>query len=186
MKVSESARRRLEKEELIIPGDFNPPLPGVGKHGWWAWWTMRVQYYWTQRFPANRTVELLQTYRPVVGGSYITASYDGKESVEPYCGTSDTLQQISMAKKMHPVKEEEIALLERRIDYILTTANNWQGPIRHFHLSVSTDGPDNILVTCTPGLKRIAPTRYEVTQRDFRPSSELKLLILQSSNPTAH
>ncbi len=34
--------------------------------------------------------------------------------------------------------------------------------------------------------KRVAPTRYELMQYDFRPSRELKLLILQSPNQNAN
>jgi hypothetical protein len=146
---------------------------------------MRVQYYWTQRFPANSTIELEQAYQPVVGGSYIFASDDGKWSIKPFCGTAATLQQIETVKKRHPVKNEnEAVLLERRIEYILTTANNWKGPIRHFRLSISTDSPDDILVTCTPDLDRVNSMRYELVRNDFVPTSNLHLLILQPSNHT--
>jgi hypothetical protein len=86
-KVPEAQRQQLVKEELLQTADFYPALRGVGEHGYWADWSMRVAFYWTQHFPANSTVELVQTYRPVVGGSYIYASDSGKRSVTPYCGT---------------------------------------------------------------------------------------------------
>jgi len=83
LKVPESNRRDLEKAELIVPSEFNPPLHSVGSHGWWATWSMRVQYYWTQRFPAHSTMKLTQRYKPIVGGSYIVGSDDGRNSVRP-------------------------------------------------------------------------------------------------------
>lgn len=187
LKLPEETRRGLEQEELIVPGDFNPRLPGVGKHGWWPTWSMRVRYYWTQQFPANSTVELLQSYRPVVGGSYLVGTTNDAEVGEiakPYCGGDAALRQVATYMQSHPPKQaDDIVLYERTIDYILTTANNWNGPIRHFHLAISTGGPEDILLTCMPGVQRVAPTRYETTKQDFRPSSELELMILQGKSP---
>lgn len=181
LKMPEASRRLLEKDELIMPDDFNPPLPGIGKRGWWPTWTMRVKFYWKQRFPAKRNVELVQTYRPVVGGSYITTDDDGKSSIERYCGTSKTLNRIAEVKRRHRANGNEIALFERRIDYVLTTGNNWNGPIGDFHLVLLTDSQDDILVSCIPGLKQVSETQFELTRRSFRPTEELKLLILQPS-----
>jgi Domain of unknown function (DUF4424) len=179
LKVRGVERKRLELQELIIPGEFNPGLPGIGNQGWWATWTMRVKFSWKQHFPANRTVELVQSYRPVVGGSYIVAGDDGKWSIERYCGTPPILKRIAEIQKRHPVPNDDVALWERTIDYILTTAKNWQGPIGSFHLVVTTDSADDTLATCMPDLRQVNPTRYEFHATDFVPSQELKLLILQ-------
>ncbi len=86
MELSARHRDELEKERLITSADFNPPLRSTGTSGWYAGWTMRVKFYWTQRFPAHSPVELVQTYTPVVGGSYIFESDKGESSVKPYCG----------------------------------------------------------------------------------------------------
>jgi hypothetical protein len=112
------------------------------------------------------------------------AGDDGKYSVEPYCGTTRTLQQIAEIEKRHPTKQsDDIAFWERTIDYILTTANNWNGPIGHFRLRVSTVSPDDILVTCMPGLSRIDAMHYELTRTHFSPSENLRLLVLDPANP---
>jgi hypothetical protein len=172
---------QLKKEELIIP---NETLDGSGKvikTEYWPGWQMRVEYYWTQRFPANDDVTVVHTYRPVVGGSYLVADDDGARSVKPYCGGVEVLNQIRKAKGKLPAKQDDIVLWERRIQYILTTGNNWSGPIRHFRLSVLTDSPDDIVVTCTPELQRVAPTRYELRRSNFHPDQELELLILQAN-----
>jgi hypothetical protein len=58
-------------------------------------------------------------------------------------------------------------------------ANDWNGPIKRFHLVINSDSPQDIVLTCTPGLKRRGPTRYELTRSNFRPKSDLKLLIPQ-------
>jgi hypothetical protein len=132
---------------------------------------MRVQFYGTQRFPAHKTVTLTQTYQPVVGGSYIVASDDGSSSVGPYCGGVEALREIERVKQRHSAGD--IALWERRINFILTAANNWSGPIRNFHLTVLGDSPEDIALTCMPGLKRVGAARYELSQSDFRPNKDL-------------
>jgi hypothetical protein len=182
MKISPTQREGLEHEQLIMPDDFNPPLRATGKHGWWAMWTMRVKFYWTQRFPAQKTVTLTQTYQPVVGGSYIAADDDGSSTVAPYCGGAEALREIKQVKLRHPAQDSgDIILWARAIDFILTTANNWSGPIRDFHLSVLGDSPNDIVLTCTPGLKRVGATSYELSRSDFHPNADLKLMILQAN-----
>ena len=183
-KLPGSQRSQLEKENLIAPGQFNPPLESGGKTGWWATWSMRVQFHWRQRFPAKSTVELVQSYRPVVGGSYITTNSSGIEVVHKYCGESNTVERVKQILKRHPMKDwtdGEVVLFDREIQYILTTANNWRGPVANFRLSVVADSPEDIVLTCMPGLKRVSPTRYELLRSNFRPDKELDLLILQEN-----
>jgi hypothetical protein len=148
----------------------------------WPYWQLRVQYHWIQRFPARSTVQVEHTYCPVVGGSYIIQADNGERSVKPYCGGADALAAIQKAKTLHPAASgSDTVLLERRIQYILTTANNWSGPIRNFRFSVLADSPNDIVVTCIPGVSRTGPTRYELAQSNFHPDRELDVLILQAA-----
>jgi hypothetical protein len=171
-KLDKKDRSRMESDGL-----FDCSLTKDGKC--WAYWRSRVQFYWTQRFPAGSSVEVQHTYRPIVGGGSIYANDTGETSVKPYCGGEDALRQIERQKAVHRGGPDKPALSERTIDYVLTTANNWAGPIREFRLSVVSDKPDDIVVSCMPGFKRTAPTRYELVRSDFRPDRDLRLLILQ-------
>ena len=144
-------------------------------------WKARIQFYWTQRFPARSAVRVRHTYRPFVGGSYITTGMDGASNIRPYCGGPETLTEIQRVKLRRPRKDAETVLLERNVQYILTTANNWNGPIHNFHLTVTADDPEDIVLTCMPGLERTSPTRYELSRTDFHPDRELDLLILQAA-----
>lgn len=147
----------------------------------YATWESRIQYHWAQRFPAGRTVTVQHTYEPVVGGSYIVGSMDGKSNISPFCGGASGLAAIAGFKKRHPGKnDDEQVLWENRINYILTTANNWSGPIGTFRLSIATDSPEDLVFTCFPGLKRAAPTRYQLERSGFRPDREFDVLILTS------
>jgi hypothetical protein len=167
--LTPARRKALQKEELIeCPEPDCFPL-----------WESRIQYYWTQRFPANATITVQHSYQPVVGGSFIVGSMDGKSNIAPFCGGADGLRAIAQYKNLHPRKsQDEQSLWENHISYILTTANNWSGPIGQFRLSVTTDSPEDLLFTSFPGLRRTTPTRYEMERANYRPEKELDLLIL--------
>ena len=175
-KLSTGDRSRLQKDNWV-----DCSLTPDGKC--WPYWQSRVQYYWTQRFPAGETVEIRHTYRPVVGGAHIYPSDSGASRVTEYCGGANDVGRIAKQKELrHATAGDDTTLFaERRIEYILTTGANWKGPIRNFHLSIVSDEPADIVMTCMPGLKQTAPTRYEVGVPDFRPVKELELLILQAT-----
>lgn len=168
LKLAPARRKQMEKEEMIWQPNTNV---------WIAGWTERVKFYWRQRFPANRNVVLVQSYRPIPGGSMAA---DDSSTVKPYCGGADALRRIAQTKHLYPLEPNgDVVMVENDIDFILTTGNDWSGPIRHFRLIVKSDSPQDIVLTCMPGLKRIGPTRYELTRTNFHPKSDLKLLILQ-------
>lgn len=180
--LSEEKREELEREELIVRDEIQRGKGLPSEEFSWPWWEMRVQYYWRQRFPSRGTVEVLHTYKPVVGGSYINSSDDGSLVVHQYCGGTRDLAQIQKLRAQVPKEREpDIDLNEKTIDYILTTGNNWCGPIRSFSLGIESDTPDDIVLTCMPGLKRVSPTRYEAHFESFRPNRELDVLILQAN-----
>ena len=174
-KLPAAKRDQLEKDSWVeCPGEPAVCAP---------YWQTHVRYYWTQHFPAGAAVQVEHSYRPVVGGSYIAGSMSGASNVRPYCGGKAALDQIAALKKRHPAKKpDDPVLFEKTIQYILTTANNWSGPIGTFHLTVSTESPEEILLTCMAGVERTAPTRYELTARNFRPAKDLDLLILTARN----
>jgi len=179
-KLPASGRQQLLREELIGPDGSYDALGNLAKTTYWPNWEMRVQYYWTQHFPARSAVKIVHRYQPVVGGSYVVRDDDGASRVKPYCGGVEALDRIKRIKAIQP-KRQDISLWEKRVDYILTTGNNWSGPIRQFRLAVVAGNPDDIVLTCMPGLKRVAPTRYRLTQTNFHPEQELELLILQGT-----
>jgi hypothetical protein len=148
-----------------------------------AMWETRIQYYWTQRFPARSTIALRQSYQSVVGGSYLVASMQAPSTQEEHCVGKPGLLRIAEFKKRHAVKsQDDFVLWENRIQYILTTANNWSGPIRNFHLTVATESAEDLLMTCESALEQTAPTRYEMTRANYSPAKDLDLLILTGKN----
>ena len=171
-KLPRPQQDQLEKDSWIECYDGQPRKCG-------AYWSTEIQYHWRQHFPAGAAVAVEHTYRPVVGGAYIVASSTGASSVRAYCGGAEALAQVAALKNRHPAKtRDDIVLWEKRVQYILTTANNWSGPIGNFKLTVTTEDREDLLLTCLPGLKRTAAAQYEFSQSNFRPEKELNLLIL--------
>jgi hypothetical protein len=178
-RLSTEESKKLEAENLLVDEEYQKGANGTPQHEIWAWWETRVQFYWSQHFPANRTVHISHRYQPIVGGSYIVRGDEGID-VKPYCGGSETLTQIHDLKtKLGKKDDDPIDLRERRVQYILTTGNNWSGPIRSFRLQIVKDNPDEILETCFSGLRKLSETTYELSRANFHPDSELNVLILE-------
>ncbi len=64
------------------------------------------------------------------------------------------------------------------LDYVLTTANTWQGPIGVFRLAIDKGKPGNVLSLCIDGLRKTGPTSFAVEKKDFTPTRDLRLLIV--------
>jgi hypothetical protein len=68
---------------------------------------------------------------------------------------------------------------EQRIEYILKTGANRAGPIKEFRLVVDKGEPDALVSFCGEGVKKIGPTRFEMTMTDFTPDDDFAMLILK-------
>lgn len=140
-------------------------------------WTLKSTYYWLQTFPAGQTIAVAHSYTPAVGLAFF---YDMALAepgyVDRFCIDAATGKAIR--RKLAAAKPEAPLLMEQQIQYILTTGANWQGPIADFRLVVDKEKPDAIVSFCMDGVKKIAPTQFEVRKRDFQPRSDLDVLIL--------
>jgi hypothetical protein len=185
VKIAPEERDKLEAEGLVQTEKFNIPLEVTGKkRGWCPRWTMRVEYSWTQVIPAHQVVEIMQVYSPALGGGYFMPSNDPSAYEASYCAPPETLQAIALMRGQADGGKNPAPLLyEQAIDYTLTSANNWNGPIGIFHLTVLTRDPNDMLMTCFPGLQRTGPGKYELEKDNYRPSQDLRLMILQKTRP---
>ena len=69
-------------------------------------------------------------------------------------------------------------IAERRINYVLRTGANWAGPIRSFKLTIDPGARDRLVSFCPGRLKPTTPDGLEFTATDFKPESDLKILIV--------
>jgi len=174
-KLTAAQKAALVKEGLLQGTDY--PEPGAPE------WNTQATYYWTQVFPAKSTVDVVHTYKPVVGGSYMPKSQNGDPSMKKFCGTDAIAKAIAAQQASFAGGPDDIAVYQREVQYVLKTANNWSGPIRKFHLTVRLDSADEVMSTCFVGLKQTSPTTFEATRTEFSPVKDLDVMIWQKATP---
>ncbi len=153
-----------------------------------AKWTATTKFWWRQHFPAHKTVVIEHRYQPVTGQFFfvpesLTASDPSdRRNAQAYC--IDPATRAAIKAKLAASKlpgNAEAMLNGYETDFVLKTANNWKGPIGHFHLTVDKLKPDNIVSLCWDGaLKKTGPTVFEAARDNFAPAHDIKLLVLET------
>jgi hypothetical protein len=150
-------------------------------------WIAQTKFWWKQHFPAGKTVTIEHRYQPVTGqaffGSYSLTGDQGNDYIRNYCidaATRATLvSKIAAVTKRHSNAGDY--LQQYTTEFVLKTANNWKGPIGRFHLTLDKLKPDNVLSLCWGGdLRKTGATTFEATRENFAPSSDVKLLVLET------
>lgn len=141
-------------------------------------WSLRSTYYWMQTFPANAAIDVSHSYKPATGGTFFMESSLAEQYYkDTYCLDADTSK--ALAKKLAALPEDRRMMLTTTLEYILTTGANWMGPIKDFRLVIDKEKPSSIASFCLDGVKKIAPTQFEVRREDFWPEKNLKVLIVR-------
>ncbi|MCB8840058.1 DUF4424 domain-containing protein [Aurantimonas sp. VKM B-3413] len=184
--LPKSEWERIEKAGIAATNSFD-----AGR-GWETHlspsWAFRITYHWQQTFPPGRKVRISHSYKPSVGSfvsTLIGSSYASSEDLaaqrKRYCIDDDIVRTVK--RRTRAVGESGIAYQERWIDYVLTTGANWAKPIGSFKLTVDKGDPKNLVSFCADGVRKVSPTKFEVTKTDFTPTSDLSILILTPSQP---
>lgn len=169
---------RLRRRGLLAEGeDLNNPQ-----------WVLRNRYFWRQVFPVGTDVRVRHSYRPFVGRALIgrpsevdarrvVGRYVGEpaDTADRYCLDGPTRRALSAVERRNPADPMPFDAAE--IEYILTTARNWRGPIGHFRLTLDKGAPENILSLCWDGLTKTGPTTFEATDADFVPDRDIRMLV---------
>lgn len=147
-------------------------------------WDYRVGYYWKQIFPAGRAIKLVQTYKPVVGAALgmvefmLSEPKEMSKVAQSYCMDLSFQNRL---KAMQAAKPGQSVIMAYELGYILTTGNNWRGPIGKFRLSIDT-GDGEIMSACVPGLKKTGPARWSAEHMNYRPASNLSIFFAAPSS----
>ena len=171
-----STQQQLKQQGLVelYPGSAPIPL-----------WSVILRYHWPQRFPAGEEVHIEHSYDPAPpGGIFIWPAKEKdldpyqQELIRDYCIDAPTRK--GLVKRLHPPGRGDMAGTGMAIflNYVLTTANTWHGPIGRFHLTIDKGKANNILSLCIDGIRKTGPTRFEVVRQNFSPNSDLRLLIV--------
>jgi len=176
-----------DKDALVSEGIGKIASYDAGK-GWEEHllpnWSFRLAYHWEQTFPPGRTVSVRHSYKPSVSSFVATevgADYLSPEEErafrERYCIEDDIVRAVKKAAANAPADVYSV-FQDRKIDYVLTTGANWAKPIGRFRLVIDKGSPKNLVSFCGTGVKKIAPTRFEMVREDFVPRQDLHILFL--------
>ena len=135
---------------------------------------------------AGRDLIVDHDYRPGAGSSVGTGlampdyrnTADGRREAATFCATPDFAASLDRLRR---AGGEGAELPDYRIGYILRTGANWRSPIGDFRLVVDKGSPRNLVSFCEEGVRRISPTQFEVRHRNWRPTRDLNVLIVQPS-----
>lgn len=160
-------------------------------------WTLSTTYYWMQTFPSKQDVVIEHQYKPSVGASVGTEvgyqpvktdpqfAADLKKQIAAYtakyCMDASFVAAAAQAQQKAKQKGGDTLLGEKRIDYILKTGANWDGPIKDFTLTIDKGDPDALLSFCGTGVKKLSPTQFQVHYTDYDPANDLAILILTTN-----
>jgi len=156
-----------------------------------ALWMVQTRFYWTQHFPAGKTVVIAHSYAPVTGGGQYIVNKESEETnrsdwIKPFCidnGSVAHLAAMATNPKLRPAVDTSLdsnVLLGSVTDYILKTANTWKGPIGHFHLTLDKGDPKAVLSLCWKGdLKKTGPTTFEFSADNFAPAQDIHLAVFR-------
>jgi hypothetical protein len=187
--LSRAGLAALRRAGLVQPGEDDATPQ----------WTLRTRYYWQQRFPAGAAVRIRHRYRPFVGSAVLgdVGALDGRTVVgrrvglrvgppdpaagDRYCLDAETRRALAEAQRRTP--KDAIAFSAAEIEYVLTTARNWRGPIGRFHLTLDKGAPDNLISVCRDGLKKTGATIFESTVENFVPGDDIHVLVLVRAKP---
>jgi Domain of unknown function (DUF4424) len=182
--LSAQQRKALADAEIVYPLDVDV---GKGAHVEWVpLWTLRSKFWRKQVFPAGRDIVVEQTYMPGTGsqsslsfGAPDLSAEQESHYCETYCtdGPFRSAAQSIYRKANGP--NSKVGAFEEYLSYVITSGANWAGPIGAFRLVV--DKGDSTLVSfCGDGVKKIGPTTFEMTAKDYTPRRDIDVLFIKS------
>lgn len=170
----------------IAIGDGPMALDNLSKEGWkvlnqagivdappYKVWVVRTRFFWTQRFPARKTVVIEHDYTPVSGGGVFTVGQaDMADWRKEYCVDDATRCAIAAGG--------DRAMSSSVTDYVLSTARTWKGPIGHFHMTLDKEAPGRVLSLCWDGkLRKTSPTRFEFDADGYTPMRDVHMTVVR-------
>ncbi len=172
--------RQVLQDKKIVEWDW---LVDWDKGEFQAWtmandiyWKKQVMYFWEQTFPAKQTVAIRHQYIPTNLSS---------NTGQPYSKCLDTSSERydTFMHELPPgdtkFRFNEHLHAQRYLEYILTTANNWQGPIENFNLLVESPLKS---VGCFDGEEFYGGKYYTVNRQNYTPESDMSVDFVANGN----
>jgi hypothetical protein len=150
-------------------------------------WVVDMKFHWTQTFPANSVVRIRHRYTPYFGGDgdYFQrwqGNAEGEinpEMVKESCldgKTKLSLEKKALTKVNETGKMGHLNYLW--VSYILTTGNNWKGPIKEFNLTLEKPEGSILSLCFDDKIVKTSSTRFETHIDNFVPKRDLKVYFI--------
>ena len=135
-------------------------------------WTLKTTAFWRQSFAPGKATVLTLTYTPVLGsGRPDTATIDHMSKT--YCLDNDAEAVVTEYASAPAIGPPPLIWLS----YTLTHVAAWTLPAAKFRLRIAKPAPDSLMLSCRQDFKRIGPTVYEWTAKDFYPDDDIAVLF---------
>jgi len=171
--LPQEARAELERYGVV---DWNTSFGAEDKPLANTHWDTHIAYYWFQIFPAQAAIEVAHRYKPVPRRFFFSKeNLADTEKRKRFCMDQAFVNAAQKALNQSP--QELLAGTE--LNYVLTTAGNWFGPIQNFHMTVEKPSPEALVSLCAQGIKREGPTRFTLSAEDYVPEGDLAILFLE-------
>lgn len=182
-----------------LPEDKLKPLIDKGYLGkddangpelrWIPGWAISTRYYWEQTFKAGAETKISHAYKAHPSGGlfywYDWTKPDENWESDPnaddkakYCITEAGIAEIHNALPQDPEQGNLRHGTAYTIQYVLTTANTWKGPIGTFKLTLDKKDEKSALAVCMDGIAKTGATTYTVDKQNWSPEKDLEVLVI--------
>ncbi|MBM3291018.1 MAG: DUF4424 domain-containing protein, partial [Candidatus Hydrogenedentes bacterium] len=189
-KLSKDAQEELIKAGILERGeDYLVPQ-----------WKVKTAYVWEQTFPANAETRVEHEYVPQIGyfnewhlDPYFADVIASKLKLDdvPKFGSPEFnakngafLARYEIDDSIQQWAGKQRAANKRfsftAVDYILTTAAYWKGPIGDFTLTIEKPEGIAVMTAAIDGLKKIDDRRFQLKKKDFTPDKDLSIVFIHA------
>lgn len=144
-------------------------------------WQKQVIYYWTQTFPAQKTVSVIHNYTPQTGSGAGLPIPKNLKQFYNYALYKPWAQKNDNRKEHYKETTQWDINWFQNVQYILTTGANWSGPIQQFKLTLQYDPEQIVLFNRFYGNSKpkITQTRgnTEIELTNFTPKQDLNIFF---------
>jgi Domain of unknown function (DUF4424) len=155
-------------------------------------WNVRTSVTRQQVFPAGKTISVEHHYVPLAGGSVggglgpdSRNGEWGEVQTRKYCIEKSWYASFDKQLAKRRTDDNPAPYSETWLGYVLKSGANWKGPIKDFRLVVDKGKADSLVSFCGNGVKKIAPTQFEIRKTNFEPKEDLNILIVNWYDPQA-
>jgi hypothetical protein len=184
-RLTDSAKKTLANERI---------LTRLQDDGYYANWSIHKRYFWSQTFPAHRTIHIRHEYSPETGSalvfpSELTAISEIKEPDPELREESQSRRRLFFSfcpsqRNTHSLSKKQGMVALSWVDFILTTANTWKRPIEDFTLIVERPDRKSTVSFCWDGpVEQIDANHFQAQATNFIPTKELHIGFYQLLPP---